>query len=177
MLLHVEREIERSRFQGGHLHWQVVPVIWAGQMNTSSNGRQLATPLPWPVPNLRSTQPANGAVQNSLLDAVYDPVTVIEGGRRLMGAGPRGGFASEQAAGGLRRRLMQGAPVNNVPTMPPGLQGAVFRPRPGFTSAFFCLPGFWRQSPCLNIVLWSSKFVAHICAQRDIPGFWRASLP
>ena len=118
---------------------QVVPVIWAGPVNTSSNGRQLATPLPWPVPNLRTTQAPQYTVQNSLLDPVYDPVTVIEGGRRLLGAQPRGGVASE-AGGGLPRRLMQGAPVNNVPTMPPGLQGAVFRPRPGFSSARFWLP-------------------------------------
>ena len=126
---------------------QVLPIVWAGPVNASSSGRQLATPMPWPVPNLQHVQPGpQVSMQNWVLDAVFDPVTVIEGGRRrLTGAWPRGGAAS------LGRRLLQGPAVNNVPTLPPGLQGAVFRPRPGFSSASLSLrngTSLFHNSPC-----------------------------
>lgn len=115
-------------------------------------------------------------MQNSVLDAVFDPVTVIEGGRRrLLSVRPRGGTAP------LGRRLLQGPAVNNVPTLPPGLQGAVFRPRPGFSSASHFLrngTSFFHISPCGHRL---SRLQALSCgrprAHRSIDLQWNSPMP
>lgn len=115
---------------------QVVPVVSTQPSNyTASNARQLATPSQWPLPGQQrgpSSFP-QFALQNALYDSVGDPVTVIEGRRLLTDAADR-----LQRVGGYRRQLSQ--ENSNVPMLPAGSQGAVFRPRPTFPGAPLSFP-------------------------------------
>lgn len=116
---------------------QVVPVIWTVPPNGTLNGRQLATPSAWPVPNLQRLPDyfiGNGLVdvvgQNTVVDP-DNPAMLIGGRRQLQGPAPR----PEQRGSAARRKLQQVSVAGSAPPLPPGLQGAVFRPRPGFPSA------------------------------------------
>ncbi|BDA50936.1 probable serine/threonine-protein kinase DDB_G0267514 at C-terminar half [Coccomyxa sp. Obi] len=121
---------------------QVVPVIWTEPANGTTNGRQLATPSAWPVPNLQHL-PAyitgNGLVdfvgQNSVVNP-DDAVILIGGRRRLQGPAPR----REARGSGARRKLQQVSVGGSAAPLPPGLQGAVFRPRPGFPKSGAAAP-------------------------------------
>ena len=118
---------------------QVVPVIWTVPQNGTANGRQLATPTAWPVPNLQRlpdyfTGPGLAVDlvgQNSAINP-DNPTTLIGGRRRLQE--PRAQLLDARGSN-ARRKLQQVSVGGSAPPLPPGLQGAVFRPRPGFPSA------------------------------------------